>query len=198
MAYPKAEIYLPELNGNYPGSYSQFGEDGIIDACFDVIGVHNAWCFEVGACNGETLSNTLWFRFHRGWHAVLAEADELLASQLIAKYGDRYHCVHETVTDVDELLSRFDAPKHIDLVSIDVDGQDYWLWHDMVEFHPRVVCIEYNPYMSHNGQPNNDFMVARGQKGQTAANPLIQLGESRGYTLAARTYCNLIFVRLLE
>ena len=60
---------------------SQFGEDGLVAATLDRIGVQNRWCFEVGAADGMFYSNTKQWR-DAGWHAVLIEADDALADQL--------------------------------------------------------------------------------------------------------------------
>jgi hypothetical protein len=42
------------------------------------------------------------------------------------------------------LLRQEHVPTDLDLLSIDVDGNDYWIWNGLEEFHPRVVVIEYN------------------------------------------------------
>jgi hypothetical protein len=173
-------------------SYSQFGEDLLVNALFEDIGTRNQWCFEVGAHNGRYCSNTLAFR-EQGWTAILAESHHRYFEQLQAEYGDTAHCIHEHVTDLDALLERFEAPTDIDFGVIDVDGQDYWLWHDMIRYRPRVLLIEFSPYEKQETyDPAN--AVPRGGIGQTARQPLMELADSKGYEFVADTFCNLLFL----
>lgn len=174
-------------------SYSQFSEDKLIAELFAKIGTENHWCFEVGAADGRWLSNTLAFR-EQGWDAVLAECDPEPAAKLLQEFGGVSHCVHAKVTDLDTLLARFGAPYNIDLGVIDIDGNDYWLWHDMTLYRPRVLLVEFSPYVD---QPTHDPVnpIPRGGPGQTAKQPLVELGEKKGYRLTTATFCNLLFVR---
>ncbi len=172
---------------------SQYGENGLIGEALRLVGCHNRWCFEVGASDGYTLSNTLPLR-EQGWKAVLAEADAGKYAELKRRYGDVSHVVHDRVSSLDELLSKAGAPRDIDVGIIDVDGQDYWLWHSMVVFRPRVLLIEYQPEVGTLQTPSVDYLVPECGEGQSGIRPFVKLGESRGYKLVARTYCNLLFI----
>src|ERR1700757_1969550 len=55
-------------------STSQFGEDGIICKVFNLIGTHNRWCFEAGAWDGISYSNTNSL-MKQGWSGVFVEAN---------------------------------------------------------------------------------------------------------------------------
>jgi len=177
-------------------TYAQFGEDTIVAEILAEIGTNNRWCFEVGAHNGRFISNTLAFR-EIGWRAVLAESHPEHAAKLIEDYGKESHCIHGTIDNLDVMLGAFGAPRDIDFGVIDVDGADYWLWHDMEEFRPRVLVIEYNPYTNQKHyDPANP--IGRGKPGQTAKIPLLKLAESKGYGLENETFCNLIFVDLTQ
>lgn len=171
--------------------YSQFGEDEAIARVLDSIGETNQWCVEIGGHDGRQLSNTLMFR-DRGWECVLIEGDDRHSDALNSLDGSP-HVILDYCTDLDLALSTTPCPRDLDFISIDVDGQDYWLWHDMEKYRPRVVCIEYNPY---ENTPNYSAsrVVARGAVGQTAKAPLLELAEEKGYSHIATTYCNLIFV----
>jgi hypothetical protein len=173
--------------------YSQFGEDGLIEAALEIVGESNRWCFEVGASDGRFLSNTLHLR-EQGWQAVLAESTENQFKKLDGEFGRSSHCVHQKVVDLDALLKSFDAPRDIDVGVIDVDGQDYWLWHDMTEYRPKVLVIEYSPYIGSKVTPTAQHIAARGQHGQTAATPIVRLANERGYKHVAKTFCNLILI----
>lgn len=183
--------YLISQDAAYNRS-SQFGEDGLVSACFELIGTTNEWCLEVGAADGEWLSNTLLLR-EQGWQAILIESRKPEYEALVRRFGDSAFCVHQTCTDLDSVLTDFCPHESIDFVSIDIDGQDYWLWHDLQRYRPRVVCIEHSPYLN-QWQCFKDAPVPRGQEGQTAKWPIMRLATEKSYKLAAETYCNLIFI----
>ncbi len=61
--------------------YSQFGEDGIVEKIFQVIGAENRWCVELGAWDGVYLSNT-YNLVEQNWSAVLVEGDRRKFSAL--------------------------------------------------------------------------------------------------------------------
>jgi hypothetical protein len=50
-----------------------------------------------------------------------------------------------TRENIVELFRRFNVPAEFDLLSIDVDGNDYYLWETLTDFRPRVVVVEINP-----------------------------------------------------
>jgi len=173
-------------------TYSQFGEDQILAKLFNRLDPRTFWCFECGAHDGIWLSNTLLFRKHANWHAVLAECKFELFQEMEKHQLERDTCIFGMVDDIDFTLSRTDIPLYFDLMSLDVDGDDYWLWKDMETYRPMIVCIEYNPYTNQAGY-DPDHPARRG-KGQTSRQPTMELAESKGYALVEETYCNLIFV----
>lgn len=174
------------LFGKAWNKYTQFGEDGLIDAVFQRIGTTNRQCFEVGAADGLFFSNTLRLR-EEGWQAVLIEAEERQFQKLLASYGDQSTCIQEVAKDLDSILDgRLDITP--DLGVIDIDGQDYWLWHDMELFRPRVMLVEIATQGADNAIPE------RGGEGQAGLTHIEALGASKGYQLVAETYCNALFV----
>lgn len=191
----KYEPVLKCFEGKAFNKYSQFGEDGLIKAAFDLIGMTNRWCFEVGAADGRFFSNTLALR-ETGWSSVLAESDLEKYQELSREFGHLADCFHLEVDSIDCWLSETDCPEYVDFGSIDVDGQDYWLWYDMEDYRPRVLLIEFSPYVGTKWTPHYDFICERGAgyRMQTAEGPMVELGESRGYELVAKTYCNLLFI----
>ncbi len=181
------------LLGSESNVHSQFGEDGLLAALFARIGIDNQWCFEVGASDGLIYSNTKVLR-DAGWSAVLMESSETMVMHLtaVASRESNSHVVGvEVGGDVllDDLLEYAEAPHDMDLGVIDVDGQDYWLWHDMALFAPRVMLVEYA--LRNEGS----FVAPRGGKGQSQRTAIVELGDSKGYRALAATPCNILFVR---
>jgi hypothetical protein len=181
-----AEAVLPWMAGHASNKYTQFGEDGLIQRALDEIGETNRQCFEVGAADGLFFSNSLRLR-EQDWLAVLIESEPNAFAKLKATYGNKSICIHATATDLDSQLPE-GFSETADLGVIDIDGQDYWLWHDMVRIRPRVMLVEIHP-------PDDAAAIPkRGGNGQAGLNAIRELGESKGYTLAARTYCNALFI----
>ena len=178
---------VPWLLNKAANTYTQFGEDGLIAACLERIGETNRQCFEVGAADGLFFSNTLRLR-EQGWSAVLIESDQKQFAKLDRDYGRSAICIHANATDLDNQIPK-QFSRTPDLGVIDIDGQDYWLWHDMVDIRPRVMLVEIFP--PHDAEP----IPKRGAlAGQTGLDAIKALGIDKGYTLVATTLCNAIFI----
>jgi hypothetical protein len=177
---------VPWLHDKAANTYTQFGEDGLIQACLDRVGETNRHCFEVGAADGLFFSNTLRLR-EMGWAAVLIESDAASFQKLDRDYGNQSICIHATATDLDKQIPE-SFSRTPDLGVIDIDGQDYWLWNDMVEIRPRVMLVEIFP------RTNLEPIPKRGGRGQAGLAAIEELGISKGYDLVATTLCNAIFL----
>ncbi len=183
--------YVPlidELHGKGWNLYTQFGEDGLIEGCLDLIGRTNRHCFEIGAADGRFFSNTLRLR-DQGWFAVLIESDDKQFGKLQHEFGNQSTCIHAHVTQLDSVLSETDIDSRPDLGIIDVDGQDWHLWRGLNLFRPRIMLVEIYP--PSKDQPVPKLGSDAGQAGLTA---IQELGERKGYQLVATTYCNALFV----
>ena len=54
-------------------------------------------------------------------------------------------CAFITKENINELLKQSGFPEDTGLLSIDVDGNDYWIWNEIECINPRIVICEYNP-----------------------------------------------------
>jgi hypothetical protein len=190
---------------------SQGGEDGVIAQIFDIFEKNHVlqqqkWCVEFGAWDGKHLSNTynLLYNQPSKWSGILIEADLERVNQMKQLYINHSSTVfccqtflslqEEGPNTLTNVLKQFkQLPKDFDLISIDVDGADYHLWNELVEYHPKVVIIEFNPTI-----PNNvTYIQERSTKinhGSSLA-ALIQLGKTKGYELISTTTFNAFFVQ---
>ena len=117
--------------------HSQGGEDGVLLRLFDQIGVRNSHFVEFGAADGKRHSNTANLRLHHGWSGLLMEASDLADGLVVQReYVDR--------ENVEALFAKYAVPSEFDLLSIDIDGHDYWVWDAIRSYTPRVVIVEYN------------------------------------------------------
>lgn len=188
VALPAGEF----LAGKGANSTSQFGEDGLIEACLERFGAKNKWCFEVGASDGLLLSNTHRLRCD-GWNAVLIEADERAFGKLCEQQTDKTRCVHERIgqDSLDRILRVYGAPKDLDLGVIDIDGQDWWAWRGMQEFAPRLMLVEFD----YGSDDAPEYVPELNGDGQASFEAIRQLGIEKGYTPLAKTVVNLLFVK---
>ena len=176
---------------------SQFGEDGILAEIFRRIGAPRRSCVEFGAWDGKYLSNT-WALWHeQGWRAVLIEGDRGRHDALARSLGGFPQvtpvCAYvqpEGENSLDNLLARQGLDEDFDLLSIDVDGEDYHIWRGLSRRRPRVVAIEYNPTIP----PELELVQRKGEYFGASARALVSLARAKGYRLACCTKTNCIFV----
>lgn len=130
--------------------FSQNGEDGILLYIFAMIDTINKKCVEI--CAGDGLQcNTANLMINHGWKGLLFDGNE----KLVEKGRNFYEShpdtllyppqfVHAWVTteNINQLLENNDFIGDIDLLSLDIDGVDYWLWKAIEKIQPRVVVAE--------------------------------------------------------
>jgi hypothetical protein len=180
---------------------SQNGEDGIIERIFEIVGATNRWCVEFGAWDGKLYSNTWNLIANHGWTGVLIEGERDRFEDLKRSYADlpeRTHLVNCFVTlepgaRLDDLMQQAGAPEDCDLLSIDIDGNDWHIWNSLARFRPRVVVIECNPSIENDIYFVQDYGPAIHHASSMLA--MIELGQSKGYELVASTGVNGFFVR---
>jgi hypothetical protein len=189
------------LNDYSESTYSQFGEDGIIAEILQRLEstvVLDGWCAEFGAWDGVHLSNTCKLIRERSYSAVLIEGDPDRVKDLVENFPEQNilkicrFVNFEGPDSLDRIFSETPIPPNFDVLSIDVDGVDYYIFESLHIYRPKVICIEFNPTI-----PNavdfvqaKDFTVNHGCSGRALA----RLAASKGYALIASTSCNLIFV----
>jgi hypothetical protein len=142
---------LPGLSETGFKVYSQTDEDGILLYIFSIIGTLNRTSAEICAGNGIEC-NTANLIINHGWDGLLVDGDSGLVKQGRAFYKQHPHTtvypprfVHSWITrdNVNDILIRSGVTGEIDLLSIDMDGVDYWIWDAIRVIEPRVVVVEY-------------------------------------------------------
>ena len=128
-----------DLESSAERVYSQGGEDGVLRRLFEKIGVRHRAFVEFGAWDGLHLSNTANLRLHHGWSGLLMEGSDRADGQLVRRE-------RVTAENVEALFEAYGVPLDFDLLSIDIDGNDYWVWKAIERYAPRVVLVEYNVF----------------------------------------------------
>lgn len=130
-------------------AWSQNDEDGIIAEIFARIGTTNRQFLEFGVQTGLECNTLL--LLHRGWRGAWIEANARDAFSIrdrfkaeIAAGTLKLREAMVTVENFDTLVGDLMLPRDLDLLSIDIDGNDWHVWRALTVLKPRVVVIEYN------------------------------------------------------
>lgn len=165
--------------------YSQNGEDGIIAAIFRAVGTTNQLLVEFG-CDPEAKECNGAYWLEQGWQGLLMDASR----RTLNNPGGLVRYEFIAAENVNQLFAKYGVPPSFDLLSVDIDGNDYWVW-KALEYRPRVVVIEYNPYIPPDQRkviPYDPYFVWKGTDYFGASLlALKELGEHKGYTLV---YCD--------
>jgi hypothetical protein len=187
-------------------SYSQNDEDGIIQEIFRRIGCSNRTFIECGVSDG-TQNNTVYLLL-TGWRGLWVDADRQNAAEigrLFASFlqSGQLSFSHAVVgrDNINALVEAARFSGEIDLFSIDIDGNDYWVWEALSAVSPRVVVIEYNavlrPPLRLVMEYKKDAGWQSSNYGGASLNALAVLGEKKGYRLVGCCLAgvNAFFVR---
>jgi hypothetical protein len=177
--------------------YSQHDEDGIIQEIFRRIGSTSRTFVEFGVETGVE-GNTVKLLVE-GWRGLWIEANPQACAAITANFtevlNDRRLTLRQsfvTAENINALVERAGFKGEIDLISIDIDFNDYWIWKAIDVVSPRVVAIEYNaglrppmsltvPYRpNHSGGGTNFFGAS--------LEALVRLGRQKGYRMVG---CNI-------
>lgn len=175
--------------------YSQNGEDGILRYIFDQIGSTNRRFLEFGF--GVTENNSLRLALHDSFGGVFIDASarsvDLLNRTARSRGMPHVRGLTQFLTaeNVCDVVQRAGCDGPLDLLSIDVDGNDYWLWQALIKDRARVVVIEYNaslgPSMSvtipYEARFDREKRHPSGLYYGASLQALVRLGKRHGYAL---------------
>lgn len=129
--------------------YSQNDEDGIVAEIFRRIGTANSRFMEFGVENG--LENNTLYLLEQGWSGAWLEGSRDNVSAIEVGFRRKIDAgrlsIRQAVVDrdnINDLVRALALPHDLDLLSIDIDGNDYHIWDAITAIEPRVVVIEYN------------------------------------------------------
>jgi hypothetical protein len=186
---------------------SEHNEDGIIQEIFERIGHTNSVFVEFGVGDGS-MNNTLYLLL-KGWKGHWIDCD----TNALLEIGENYKELIDTgrlvtkkgfitAENIESLFEEMAVPHELDLLSIDIDGNDYWVWKSIRNYNPRVVVIEYNGHfrpkdkwvMAYDPQHMWDHTAYAG----AALKSLEILGREKNYCLVGCDFSgtNAFFVRL--
>jgi hypothetical protein len=128
--------------------FSQWDEDGIIQYLIHHVPIENRTFVEFGVENYEE-SNTRFLLLNNHWQGMVLDASPADIEYIRC---DRIHWQYDlqvkeawiTRENIDSLLGQAGFGEDLGLLSIDVNGNDYWIWEAIASLRPRIVIVEYN------------------------------------------------------
>lgn len=129
--------------------FSQDGTDGILREIFRRIGEGHRYFVEFGA--GDGVENNTAALLMQGWSGTWIDGNEQHVGRMQKDYAaliqdNRLKLLHRFITaeNIQELFVEAGVPNEPSVLSIDLDGNDYWVWRALDAYRPRVVILEYN------------------------------------------------------
>ena len=145
---------LPKFQDTGCHFYSQTDEDGFLLFIFSLIDSTNKKVIEIG-CGDGLECNSANLIINHGWKGLLLDGDEASIKVGQKVYGflkttavNLPKLVHAWLTkeNINEIITSHGFDGEIDLLSIDIDGIDYWILKSIDCVNPRVIILEYNTY----------------------------------------------------
>jgi len=190
-------------------AFSQWGEDGIIDWLIERLPSIPKTFIEFGV-EDYRQSNTRLLLQLKNWQGLIMDGssdhiNDIQSQEIYWRYELEARCAFIDRDNINKLINDAGFNGKIGLLSIDIDGNDYWVWQALDVVQPAIVVCEYNavlgdiysltvPY-----KPNFQRTQAHHSNLYFGASirALIKLGKQKGYQFVgtSSTGCNAFFVR---
>ena len=128
--------------------YSQWGEDGIIDWLVNKFPEIPKSFLEIGTENYKE-SNTRFLLVNKNWDGFIIEADknsvkDIKSQRVYWKHNLTIENQFVDQNNINTIIKRINIPKKLGLLSLDIDGIDYWVLKKLSVLEPSIVICEYN------------------------------------------------------
>jgi hypothetical protein len=131
--------------------FSQWGDDGIIQFLINKLDITHHTFIEFGVENYKE-SNTRFLLINNNWSGLVIDGSpeniQYIKTDTLS-WGYELHAISSFITaeNINELITQFlqkGYHKEIGILSIDIDGNDYWVWKAIEVVEPVIVIVEYN------------------------------------------------------
>jgi len=128
--------------------FSQNDEDGIVQFLVSHLEIKNRTFVEFGVENYEE-SNTRFLLMNDNWQGLVMDGSEenvayIKSDKDLWRWDLQTKCAFIRADNINELLAQGGFDADLGLLSIDIDGNDYWVWEAIQGMRPRIVVVEYN------------------------------------------------------
>ena len=187
-----------DINKHELKIFSQFGEDGIIDFLVKKTEIKSKYFIEFGV-EDYNESNTKFLLEARNWAGEIYETNKehinkIKNQDLYWRYNLNVKNVFVTKKNINLLVKNFLEKNNINqlgLLSIDIDGVDYWIWKELTVTNPEIVIIEYNARLGYEKSIvvpyEENFQRLKKHHSSiyfgASLNALYKLGIEKGYSL---------------
>ena len=136
--------------------FSQWGEDGIIDWLAQYVPVDAKIFVEFGVAN-YLESNTRFLLQNRNWRGLVMDGSaaniaRIRQEQLYWRHDLQAKQAFITHDNINQLIAEAGIKGDIGILSVDIDGNDYWVLEAIDVVHPRILICEYNPILGDTQQ----------------------------------------------
>lgn len=200
----------PKLHERGFRCFSQFEEDGKILFIMAVLGIQEGVFLDLGSADGVN-SNCANLALNFGWRGVFFDGNHsnIERGRIFYDshpdtwaYPPKFVCAMINRENINQLLTDASVPPEVDFMSIDIDGNDYWVWDALSVTTPKVVMIETHIEFGMNDivvPYDKDYVYPGRHPDYHGASPVAmeKLARRKGYRLvgANRYGFNTIYVR---
>lgn len=190
---------ISDLSDVEVSAFSQWGEDGIIDWLISRI-PHIPHTFIEFGVESYREANTRLLLKLRNWRGLVIDgcADHIQRIQSQDIYWRHFltaECAYIDRNNINAIIQSAGFDGEVGLLSIDIDGNDYWVWEAIDVVNPAIVVVEYNavfgdvqsiaiPYNPEFQRLNAHYS---GLYFGASIVALIELGKNKGYTFVGTT-----------
>ncbi len=207
------KLRLPKFEEVEFRAFSQNGEDGILLYIFSLIDTVNKKVLDIG-CGSCMSSNHANLIINHGWTGLLIDGSEANIKKGREFYSE---CLDTAIwpptliqawvtkENINALLATHSFQGEIDLLSIDIDGIDYWIWQAIDCIKPRVIILEYMDVWGPDRAvtvPYQENFIGKYDElglyyGGASLLAFVKLGKQKGYRLVGcqRYGFNAFFIR---
>lgn len=179
----------------------QCGEQGLLVAIAEKLGLSSGLCVEIGAGDGQELPLSCQRLIDKGWDATVVERNKLALESLRKVFAKAPKVRILDTKATTENIGSF-VPRDTEILTIDVDSTDYFLWQALAT-RPQIVMVEHHNLGDVRMTDDEPFVppYALGMHdedgGVIQANYLAldRLAHGKGYSLIARTSLNSLYAR---
>jgi len=179
--------------------FSQWGEDGIIQHLIRNVPIMERTFVEFGV-ESYREANTRFLLINNNWSGLIIDSDQqhidaITSEDLYWRYTLTAVCSFITPSNINSLIQQNGFSGQIGLLSIDIDGMDYWVWKSLTVVTPAIVVIEYNarfgPTRAVTVPLDDKFVRSAAHHSNiyygASLQALVKLGRDKGYAFVG---CN--------
>src|SRR6266850_540986 len=179
--------------------FSQWGDDGIIQYLIGMVDISKEVFIEFGVEN-YTEANTKFLLMNNNWKGLILDGSQehikvVKAARWFWKYDLTARAEFITRENINSIFEQEGFGGPIGLLSIDVDGNDYWIWNEINAVDPDMVIAEYNSVygaalavtIPYNPRFHRTTAHSSNLYWGASLSALVELGEKKGYSFVG---CN--------